>query len=265
LYYFNWYQKIIDIVRFGPRVSRRGSRYLSFFILVGAITWGRPPLATEDTGTPGDGKWEINTAWTYSRSSLAQDSTLPTLDFNYGIGSCVQLKYEISALEHRALGENVQRAISDSIAGIKWRWRDQENFPISVFPQVQFQTPGSTARKKALADDGITAVIPWETSSAIGMTSIDVEIGPIFHSQHDPRWIYGLALTRPLGQRLEFAIEFRGEARSDFGRSILSVNAGAHIKVMPQAGLLLSIGRELHHHDSDCAALTAYVGWQFLR
>lgn len=256
---------LINFVRFATWYSRTFSGYLSLVVFIGSIALGRPPIETEDTGTPGDGKWEINTAWTYTRSSSSKDSTLPTLDFNYGIGSNVQIKYEIAGLERRALGGDVQRAISDSLAGIKWRVRDQEDLPISVFPQVQFQTPGSKAREKALAEDGVTTSIPWETSSAFGKTAIDLEMGPVFRTHHNPRWIYGLALTRPLGRKLELSIEFRGEANTDFDRSILAVNAGAHIKLMSDAGLLVSIGRELHNHDSDCATLTAYVGWQILR
>jgi len=256
---------LINFVRVVTWYSWTFLGYLSFVVFIGSIALGRPPIETEDTGTPDDGKWEINTAWTYTRSSRAKDSTLPTLDVNYGIGSSIQLKYEIAGLERRAAGEKIQRAISDSIAGIKWRVRDQENFPISVFPQIQFQTPGSKARDKALTEDGITTSFPWQTSRVIGLSSIDLELGPVFHAHADPRWISGLALTRPFGQRLELAIEFRDEVSSDFACSMLSVNAGAHIKLMPDAGLLVSIGREIYNHDSVRATLTAYLGWQILR
>jgi len=256
---------LINFISVGTWYFRTFSGYLSLVIFIGSIALGRPPIETEDTGTPGDGKWEINTAWTYTRSSWATDSTLPTFDLNYGIGSCVQLKYEIAGLERRAAGEKIQRAISDSIAGIKWRVRDQKNFPISVFPQIQFQTFGSKAQKKALSEFGITTSIPWQTSSVIAETSIDLEMGPVFHNHSNPRWISGVALTRPLGQRLELAIEFRAEASSDFACSMMSVNAGAHIKLMPDAGLLVSIGREIYNHNSVCATLTAYLGWQILR
>jgi len=256
---------LINFVRVATWYSWTFLGYLSLVVFIGSIALGRPPIETEDTGTPGDGKWEINTAWTYTRSSRAKDSTLPTLDVNFGIGSSIQLKYEIAGLERRAAGEKIQRAISDSIAGIKWRVRDQENFPISVFPQIQFQTPGSKARDKALTEDGITTSFPWQTSRVIGLSSIDLELGPVFHTHAGPRWIYGLAITRPFGQYLEFAIEFRSETRADFNHSILAVNAAAHIKVMPDSGLLVSIGRQLHNSDSVCTTLTAYVGWQYLR
>jgi hypothetical protein len=256
---------LINFVRVATWYSRTFSGYLSLVVFIGSIALGRPPIETEDTGTPGDGKWEINTAWTYTRSSSAKNSTLPILDVNYGIGSSIQLKYEIAGLERRVLGGDVQRAISDSLAGIKWRVRDQEDFPISVFPQVQFQTPGSKARQKALTEDGIKISIPWETTRVIGQTSIDLEIGPVFYTNDDPHWIYGLALTRPFGQQLELAIEFRSEARASFTHRIPAVNAAAHIKVMPNGGLLVSIGRQIHNPDSVCTTLTAYVGWQILR
>ena len=146
---------LINFISVGTWYFRTFSGYLSLVIFIGSIALGRPPSKPK-TQVPRTENGEINTAWTYTRSSWATDSTLPTFDLNYGIGSCAQLKYEIAGLERRAAGEKIQRAISDSIAGIKWRVRDQENFPISVFPQIQFQTFGSKAQKKALSEFGIT-------------------------------------------------------------------------------------------------------------
>ena len=239
--------------------------YIGLLFFTCASAGARPPVITEDTGTPGEKKWEINTARRYTRGSGATDSTLPFVDVNYGIGARGQFKYEIGGLEHRAPDESTQRAISDSLVGLKWRLREGEDYSISIFPQVQFQTPGSSARVKGLEDNGVATSVPMQVSTSIAGTALDLEAGPVFHSGDDSRWCYGFAVSRAFSERLELAIELRGEALSGLNRNALSVNVGAHLKVVQNGGLLLLLGRDLVHSKAGGATFTTYVGWQLLR
>jgi hypothetical protein len=54
-----------------------------------------PPLLTDDPGTPGDGHWEMNFAWTTERAADARHDEAPLVDLNYGVGDRVQLKFEM--------------------------------------------------------------------------------------------------------------------------------------------------------------------------
>lgn len=97
------------------------------------------------------------------------------------------------------------------------------------------------------------------------ITALDLEAGPVFHSGDDSRWCYGFAVSRAFSERLELAIELRGEALSGLNRNALSVNVGAHLKVVQNGGLLLLLGRDLGHSKAGGATFTTYVGWQILR
>ena len=56
---------------------------------------GGPPLITDDPGTPGDGNWEINLAFTAEKRKTERLYESPILHINYGLGERIQLKYEV--------------------------------------------------------------------------------------------------------------------------------------------------------------------------
>jgi hypothetical protein len=57
---------------------------------------GGPPMITDDPGTPGTGKWEINIATTLERRPHEKSWGLPQLDLNYGLGDRIQLTLQTS-------------------------------------------------------------------------------------------------------------------------------------------------------------------------
>ncbi len=63
------------------------------------LAQGGPPLITDDPGTPGDGNWEINIAFTAEKRKTVRSYENPILDINYGLGDRIQLKYEVPWLD----------------------------------------------------------------------------------------------------------------------------------------------------------------------
>ncbi len=63
------------------------------------LAQGGPPLITDDPGTPGDGNWEINIAFTTKKRRTVRSYETPILDINYGLGDRIQLKYEVPWLD----------------------------------------------------------------------------------------------------------------------------------------------------------------------
>src|SRR6187455_3167995 len=86
--------------------------------LVMAHAQGGPPMITDDPGTPGDGHWEINVAFTTEHSPDERIAEMPLVDLNYGIGERLQLKYEVAWLR---LEDDSGRhdGFSNSLAGVK--------------------------------------------------------------------------------------------------------------------------------------------------
>jgi hypothetical protein len=56
---------------------------------------GSPPMVSDDTGTPGNGNWEINVVLDGDISKDSNAFELPLMDVNYGVGDRFQLKYEV--------------------------------------------------------------------------------------------------------------------------------------------------------------------------
>src|SRR3954462_15636630 len=52
---------------------------------------GGPPMITDDPGTPGPNKWEINLAVAFEHRDGETSLDLPAIDLNYGVGERIQL------------------------------------------------------------------------------------------------------------------------------------------------------------------------------
>src|SRR6266542_322531 len=107
-----------------------------------ALAQGGPPLITGDPDTPGPGYWEINLSGLLEKTHRARIMELPRLDFNYGAGERIQLKFEVPWLVVNAPGEAAQRAPGNSVAGVKWRFLGREGTRIAwaIYPQFEFNT-----------------------------------------------------------------------------------------------------------------------------
>jgi hypothetical protein len=113
-------------------------------------------MITDDPGTPGDGHWEINLAWTDQRTPGSTLIGLPLLDANYGVGDRLQLNYQASWNILRDEGEGTQSGMSDSQLAVKWRFYDagETGLQLSAYPRVFFLDPGSDSDRRGTADVG---------------------------------------------------------------------------------------------------------------
>jgi len=91
-----------------------------------------PPLLSDDSGTPGNRRWEINCAFTTTRSSNEWLLNAPLLDLNYGLGDRIQLKYEVPWVVLNSDEEGVKSGPGDSLAGVKWRFLDNDRDGVSM-------------------------------------------------------------------------------------------------------------------------------------
>src|SRR6266567_3069276 len=92
-------------------IKRRGSK--PFFVVMlmalgvasgpAVFAQGGPPMLTDDPGTLGYRRWEINTAVKLEKSISGKEFEAPLLDINYGLGKRIQLKLEVP---YRLIYEN---------------------------------------------------------------------------------------------------------------------------------------------------------------
>jgi hypothetical protein len=225
---------------------------------------GGPPMLTDDPGTPGPGKWEINIGMTRQQSAHAFSSELPVLDFNYGVGDRIQLNYGVSWVWQDARAQDSVSALGSSQVAIKWRFIDsgETGWSVSTYPRVVMRNPGSRAARLGLVDDGTIVFLPFEFQRAMAGGSLDFELGHEFHSRGDDVWIAGGVFGHDLRKGVEAMAEWHAESSGGWGSSSLAMNLGARVSFAPSGVLLLSVGREIHAPAGDSPAWLVYGGWQ---
>lgn len=241
---------------------------LLLLLLLGAtqlLAQGGPPMITDDPGTPGAGHWELNLALTTEHRAGERLSELPLLDLNYGLGERFQLKYEAAVLRQTS-GPGAQTGVSNSLAGIKWRFFDagDHGWQASVYPQLEFDTPGSHSDDRGLAEEGTSVILPFQIRRDFGFVSANADLGFVRQSEATV-WFGGVALGRELTSALELAAELHLEAGRHLRDTALTANLGLRLALTTHLTLLASIGRELHNSTDPRTTLLAYFGLQIRR
>ena len=224
---------------------------------------GGPPLLTDDPGTPGNGRWEINLANAAQKSQGGRAADLPRVDINYGLGRNVQVKYEAAWTFSGGGAAATRSGLSNSLAGVKWRFLDakQAGFDMSTYPQIEFNNPtGSLDR--GLVDQGPNLFIPIEAGRTFGATAIVGEIGRWIMRGASDQWVGGLAMGRQWTDALELLAELHATTDSAFRHADPVVNVGARQLVNESFTLLASAGTGLRN-SVDRTQWSFYVGLQF--
>lgn len=204
----------------GTAISRPASIAIFVLLLSAAAAYaqGGPPFTTDDPGTPGNGNWEINIGWTGSHNPGHGSYQVPDLDINYGLGSRIQLKYEVplalSVDEHHT----TLAALGDSFPGAKIRFYEHHrtgepkseesmNFSLGTYPQVLLNNPTS-AVPRGIVETGPQYYLPLEFATKLGPIRLNGEVGRWFGNRHVPgRWGRGLIAGREFNDRFELYAE----------------------------------------------------------
>ena len=229
-----------------------------------ALAQGGPPLITDDTGTPGNGHWEINIATTLERNREGLEQEVPLLDINYGLGDRIQLKFEIPYLRLKDVGEGAKSGLGNSTVGVRWRFYENEKrgFALSTYPQLEFNNPTSSVRR-GLVEAGAQLLLPVEITHKLPQFDVNEEIGYVIKRNRTDEWIYGLAVGRQASKRLELLGEIHGTAPRNFKEDELLFNIGGRFNVNKNLTLLFSSGRSFRRAASGEPTLILYAGTQF--
>ena len=230
-----------------------------------AAAQGGPPFITNDPGTPGDGNWEINIMAYSERHPAARIFNAPILDLNYGVGSRVQLTYEVPYVVVGTEGGPTRSGLGKSVAGVKWRFydSDERKLSISIFPQLEFNNPDSSLQR-GLVDYDTRFYLPVEISKKVGPIEVNPEAGYIFASGKGEGWFTGLVVLREINKRMELAAEFYNSANTDGTNRWNTYDGGGRYKLGEHFILLFMAGRSFAGPSSSEPQLFGYLGMQFL-
>jgi hypothetical protein len=155
-----------------------------------------PPLITDDPGTPGDGRWEINLPITLEQTRDERIFEAPLLDINYGLGERTQLKFEVPWLVVDRRDNGTTDGLGNSEIGIKHRFLDEDRHGVSmsIYPQLEFNNPTSSD-ERGLVDEGMRFKLPVQMTRSAGPFEWYLEAGYEFVEASEDQWLYGVATT----------------------------------------------------------------------
>lgn len=232
-------------------------------LFLATTAFAGPPLLTNDPDTPGDGKFEINFAFTGERVAHDWSFESPLIDFNYGLGERVQLTIELPWVIGDAHGDHRRGGVGNIGGGAKIRILDEDKagLSLSVFPQLS----GNLSRRSTrlgLADAGWEAFLPVQISKSFGKTTIFSEVGYLWHRDGPNSLFWGIAAERELTEKLSFLAEISGDSLTQFREHSIVVNIGTHWQFSEHTALIASLGRGVRDAGEE-VKLLGYLGLQF--
>jgi hypothetical protein len=224
---------------------------------------GGPPMITDDPGTPGDGKFEINLAVAFDHRPGETAFDAPAIDINYGVGERIQLTLQGGPVVLKRSDRGAIGGLGGTEAAVKWRFIDDQRTGItmSMFPRILFNISQSSVRR-GLAEDGTRFQIPLQFAKAFPGFDLDLEWGPLVSTVGPGQWLYGVVVAVDVSKTGAVMAELHGTSRTNFSRDELAVNVGLRQKLTDHCVFIGSLGHELR--SPEARALIGYAGVQLL-
>jgi hypothetical protein len=250
---------------------------------------GGPPFRSDDPDTPGNRQWEINMGFIGERNPARGTYQVPDMDFNYGLGHRIQLKYEVplGILETRGDGSHVAAGLGNSLLGVKYRFyahhpktptpepggERESTFGLSVYPQLVLNNPTHSIAR-GIADPGPQMLLPLEANGKMGPILVSGEMGYRFTPAHVPRsWICGVVVGHEFKKDTELYLEFydQRDVTAMDGKPRAretTLGAGIRLPIVPSGSsrLIGMAGRSVvtANVTNGQPSWIAYAGIQFL-
>ena len=220
-------------------------------------------MITDDPGTPGDGKWEINLALAFERRPNESVFDAPGIDINYGVGDRIQLTLQGGPVLLKRKGQGAIGGLGGTEAAVKWRFVDDEEtgLTISMFPRVIFNLSRSAA-SRGLAEHGTRFQIPIQIAKAFKNFDLDFEWGPVASTVGPSEWLYGIVASVNVAKTTALMAELHGSSRTNFSDDELAANFGIRQKLNDHCVFIGSLGHELR--SPETRAWIGYAGVQLL-
>src|SRR5580765_539167 len=233
-----------------------------------AVAQGGAPLVTDDPGTPGDGKWEINLASTGGRTSRGWDLNAVVADINYGLGDNIELKLEVPWTYVHESGGPWKSGLGSGSAGMKWRFLDRDEnsdggFAASIYPQ--YETAWSDASiRKGVAGENDVFFLPIQIATAVGGFEFAAEVGRSFVQNESDEWEAGIAAAHGCGSvKLECLVEVHRTWAPGSSQTLL--NFGIRYQINDSLVFLTSAGRDFGPRTEEQQQFVYYAGLRILR
>jgi hypothetical protein len=217
-------------------------------------------MVTDDPGTPGDGRWEVNLGNVGAHTDAQWLFALPDVDINYGRGDRIQLKFDTPRNEVQTPGGRGS-GLGTTELGVKWRFFDDEEsrWSVSTYPQLGLNlATGSVPR--GLANPGKAFFLPMECAGHLGPIDLDMEMGRNLQQEGPDQWVGGVILAHGFGHSFEGMFEARRQIARTAPSTLL--NLGSRWELSEAMSLMAAAGREFGAASPMRVHLLYYLGVQ---
>lgn len=154
------------------------------FVLFIVLCWSVPafgihPLITDDTGTQGKGKFQLEVSGEYghkNEGSAVKDATDMAAALTYGISNQIDISIGIpyTFIRREDSGTTAENGISDTAFALKWRFYEKDGLSFALKPGITLPT-GNDA--KCLGSGRVTYNMFFITTKEIAPCAIHLNLG----------------------------------------------------------------------------------------
>lgn len=233
-------------------------------LIAAALAQAGEPLFTDDPGTPGPNRWELNVGILLADFADNTAWELPSVNLNYGIGERVEVGTTLPFLIVDNPGESPQGDFGDASVGVKWRFLDEEvnGISVSTAPAFTFNTFQRSV-DRGLVDRGTVFTLPVEVGRSVGPVDLYAEAGYDFFESGTDLWFGGVAAEWGFHDRWTLVGELFGVAAYNFEDGELLANGGLRFAVRENLFVHGAAGLPLREAHTDPTRFTTYVGVQW--
>jgi hypothetical protein len=210
-------------------------------------------------------KWQTTIVSTVQKQGSVTQYQAPVVDVSYYWTDNLMLDFVIPWIILSQEGEKTRSGLGNSQVGVKWQFWDNETrgLSLSTFPRAQFNTPGSSADERGIAEEGMTLLLPLQVAKAFDRFVLALEVGYTSIDHREDEWAYSLAGSYSINDKWELLPEIFGTTQRDFGGGNVSFSLGVRWAFTDRVALVASAGRDLYNSSEDKLELISLVGLQF--
>jgi endonuclease/exonuclease/phosphatase family metal-dependent hydrolase len=216
-----------------------------------------PPLKLDDPDVPDPGEYEVNVLTSFDYTKEAQQVDLLVIDANYGLNPLMlgrrwptQVKLEVPLAGARTTPGPFEVGVGSMSFGVKLNVYSNAHrgFSMSVYPQLEFPTPGAHGVAKGLSEEGQTIVLPVLLAKELHQFSFVVNgtfEQPIHDAEREAATSFGVGMGRPLTRKDAVMVELGSESSLNFKHDRLLFINGGYIHGIHRIVFYLNIGHSL--------------------
>ena len=221
-----------------------------------------PPLTIDDPGILDPGTFEIIVASSLETRDSGDQWFWPILDVSCGLGPDLQLGVVATRVVVDPDPGSRKSDFGPAAVGLKWRFLDAGDLQMSVAPFVETLLREGAVDRGVINDVDVWA-LPVQWQYQLDEWRLNAELRYVAVSGETNEWGYGVAVARPVNERIELMAELHGGADRSLDDHGVLYRFGADVALSERWHLLMALGGSIDEPGDDDIELQGYFGLQW--